>query len=301
MNVLKVFGAVILGLLLFLSLVCFGAAFTINQTVLDPEFAVSQVDRLDIAPRAEEILEEEVPPEVEEFLGGLTSEVVSETINDLEPWLREEVTDNIYLFYDYLEDRSQYLSLVISLEPIKESLRENLREAVLESPPPELAGLPPAEIESRLDEYYQRISQDIPSTLELDEALLGEEAMEELEQAKQIVGYIHLTHNILIGLSLLLIALIILIYREVRGSTRHLGSTFLASGILILAGFFIAKSVADTELAQPDVPAYIQTWAPQLVDDALGPLQVYSIVLLVVGVALLVTSFVYKRRQKTEF
>ena len=153
MKFLKVFGTVILGLLLFLSLACFGVALTLNQTVLNPEFTVSQVNRLDIAPRAEEILSEEVPPEVEQFLGGLTSEVVNETINDLESWLREEIRDNIYSFYDYLEDRSQHLSLVISLEPIKESLRDNLREAVLESPPPELAGLPPAEIESHLDEY----------------------------------------------------------------------------------------------------------------------------------------------------
>jgi len=301
MKFLKGFGAVILGLLLFLSLACFGVALTLNQTVLNPEFTVSQVDRLDIAPRAEEILSEEVPPQVEQFLGEMTSEVVNDTIADLEPWIREEVRDKVYTFYDYLEDRSQHLILVISLEPVKESLRDNLREAVLESPPPELAGLPPAVIESYLDQYYQQISQDIPSALELDEALLGDEAMEELERAKQIVGYIHLTHNTLIGLSLLLILLIILIYREVRGSTRHLGSTFLACGILSYAGLFIAKSVADTQLAQSDIPVYIQTWAPQLVDDALAPLEVYSIVLLVVGVALLVVSFVYKRRQKTEF
>ena len=300
MKYLKVFGASILGLLLFLSLACFGAAFTINQTALDPEFAVSQVDRLDIAPRAEEILSEEVPPEVEQFLGGLTPEVVNETIADLEPWLRDQIRDNIYLFYDYLEDRSQQLSLVISLEPIKTSLRDNLREAVLESPPPDLEGLPPAEIESHLDEYYQHIAQDVPSTLELDETLMGDEAVEELERAKQIVSYIHLTHNTLIGLILLLVLLIVLLYREVRGSTRQLGSIFLGCGIFIYVGFFIAKSVADSQLAQPDVPAYIQTWAPQLVDDALGPLEVYSIVLLVIGVALLVTSFVYKRRQKTE-
>ena len=296
MKFLKGFGLAILSLLLFLSLSVFGLVLTLNQTFLNPDFVVSQVDRLDIPSLARDMLSEQIPPEAEEFM----VEVVNDTIADLEPWMKEQARDGIYSFYDYLEGRSQSLSLVISLEPVKESLRDNLREALLQSPPPELAGLPPAEIERYLDEYYQQISQGIPSTFEFTEASLDPWVMAQLEQGRQVIGYLHLGYNALIGLILVLILGIVLINREVKGSTRGLGSTFLSCGVLSYAGVLIAKNVAGTQLTQLDMPVYLQTWIPQFLADTLAPLEMYGIGLMVAGVALLVVSFVYKRRQ-TEF
>jgi hypothetical protein len=214
--------------------------------------------------------------------------------------MKEQARDGIYSFYDYLEGRSQSLSLVISLEPVKESLRDNLREVVLQSPPPELAGLPPAEIERYINESYQQISQEIPSTFDLTEALVSPEVTAQLEQVKQIIGYFHLAYNALIGLILLLTLLIIVINRQVRGSTRGLGSTFLTCGALSYAGVLVAKNVAGTQLTQLDIPVYLQGWIPQFLSDLVAPLEMYGIGLLAAGVALLVVSFVYKPRQ-TEF
>ena len=90
---------------------------------------------------------------------------------------------------------------------------------------------------------------------------------------------------------------IVLIYREVRGSTRQLGPIFLACGILSLASFFITKYIADKLSTQSDVPVYLQTWLPQLLSDTLAPLEIYSMVLAAVGVVLLIVSFAYKPRQ----
>jgi hypothetical protein len=291
MKFLKGLALAILGFLLFLSLSVFGIVFMLNQTILNPDFAVSQVDRLDIPSLAKEMLSEQIPQE--EFV----VKAVNDTIADLEPWLKEQERDAIYSIYDYLEGRSQNLSLVISLEPVKQNLRENLRQAVLQSPPPELAGLPPAEIERYLDESYQQISQQIPSTFELSEASLEPGGMAQLEQVKQYIGYLHLAYNALIGLILLLILLIIVIHRQVRGSARGLGTTFLSCGILSYAGALVAKNVAGTQLPQLNIPVYLQGWVPQLIADTLAPLEMYGIALLAVGVVLLVVSFVYKPRQ----
>jgi len=292
MKFLKGFALFILGSLLFLSLSTFGIAFMLNQTILNPDFVVSQVNKLDIASIAGDMLSEQIP-QGQEFLAG----VVDDTIADLEPWLKEQTRNITYSAYDYLEGRSQNLSLVVSLEPMKESLRENLREAVLQSPPPELAGLPPAEIESHLDEYYQQISQGIPPTFEINEASLGAGGMAQLEQAKQIIGYFHLAYNALIGLVLLLILLIILVSHEVRGSTREIGVNFLICGAFSYAGVFAAKNLSGTLLTQANMPAYLQTWIPQLLSDTLAPLEMYSIGLLAAGVVLLIVSFVYKPSQ----
>jgi hypothetical protein len=296
MKFLKGLGLAILGFLLFLSLSIFGLVLTLNQTILNPDFVVSQVDRLNIPSLAKEMLSQqisqlEVPAPYEPYV----AEVMDDTIADLEPWIKEQARDGIYSFYDYLEGRSQSLSLTVSLEPVKESLRDNLREAVLQSPPPELAGLPPAEIERYFNEYYEQISQEIPSTFEFTEASLDPQVMAQLEQAKQVVGYLHLTYNALIGLILLLILGIVLINRKVKGSTRGLGTTFLTCGALSYAGVLVAKNVAGTQLTQLDIPVYLQAWTPQFLSDFLAPLEMYGIGLMAAGVALLVVSFVYKR------
>jgi len=300
MKFLKGLGLAILSFLLFLSLSVFGLVLMINQTILNPDFVVSQVNRLDIASIAGDMLREQMP-QGREFLDDVVLvNVVDDTIADLEPWMKQQARDGIYSFYDYLEGRSQSLSLVISLEPVKESLRDNLREAVLQSPPPELAGLPPDEIERYLNEYYEPISQEIPSTFDLTEALVTPEVMAQLEQAKQYISYFHLAYNALIGLILLLILGIILINRQVRGSTRGLGTTFLTCGALSYAGVLVAKNIAGTQLTQLDIPVYLQGWIPQFLANTLAPLEMYGIGLMAAGVALLVVSFVYKPRQ-TEF
>jgi len=292
MKFLKGFALFILGSLLFLSLFTFGIAFMLNQTVLNPDFIVYQVDRLDITSLAEDMLSQQVLPEGEELM----EEVVSDTITDLEPWMKEQAADAAYAVYDYLEGRSQSLSLVVSLEPVKASLRENLREAFLQSLPPELAGLPPDMIESYFDEYYQQIAQEIPPTFELNEASLGAEGTALLEQTRQIIDYFNLSYTALIGVILLLILLIILVNREVRGSTRGLGINFLTCGILSFLGVFAAEKLIGPILLQANMPPYLETWVPQLLSDTLAPLVMYSIVLASVGVILLIVSFAYKPR-----
>ncbi|MCK4369310.1 MAG: hypothetical protein KAV68_06625 [Dehalococcoidales bacterium] len=294
MKFLKGLALAILGFLLSLSLIVFGFTLTINQTILNPDFVASQVDSLDIPSLAEEVLREQIP-QGQEYMSEVVAEAATDTIAEQELWIKQQARDGIYAFYDYLEGRSQSLSVTISIESIKESLRDNLWEAVLASPPPELEGLPPAEVEQAFNQFWSEFSEEIPSTLELDESLLDAEVMEQLEQAREIVGYIHLTYKALIALSLLLILLIVLLYRKVRGSTRQIGITFLTCGIISYVGALITKSIAGTQLTQLDMPVYLQTWIPQLIKDALAPLEIYGIGLMAAGVVLLVVSFVYKR------
>jgi hypothetical protein len=56
MNLLKGLALGLLSFLLFLSLYVFGLALTLNYTLLNPDFAISEVDRLDIPLLAEEFL-----------------------------------------------------------------------------------------------------------------------------------------------------------------------------------------------------------------------------------------------------
>jgi hypothetical protein len=300
MNFLKAFGLAILGVLLFLSIAFFGLVFTIDQTFLNPDFTVSQVEKLDTASLAKDIIHGQVMSQavipinlpIEEFF----DKAVDKTIADLEPWLQQQTGEVIYSFYDYLEGRSQYFSVVIPLETVKESLTNNLSEALITSPPPGLTDMPPATIERYLEPFYARI----PSSFEIGQDWLGPQNMAYIEQLKQIISHFHTVYYALLGFILLLILGIILLKHEVRGSTRSLGATFLSCGIVSYGSIWLANRVIEVQSLNPLVPVYLQGWLPQFMADVLSPLELYSLALAGIGVVLLVVSFVYRRQAEPE-
>lgn len=292
MKVLKVLALILLSFLLFLSLSIFGLALTLNLTILNPDFTVSELDRLDIPSLTKDLLSQQIPQDV-----PYIAEVVDNTIADLEPWIREQTHDTIYAGYDYLLGKSQSLNLVISLEPLRDSVKSNLRKAVLRSPPPELAGAPPAAIELYISEASQYVDEMIPPRFEFNESSLSPEALSQLTQVKQAVGYIQLAYKVLIAVILLLILGIVLINREVRGTTRELGIIFATYGVFEYLAIFILKNLAGTQLPQLGIPPPLQAWLPQLFNHLLVPLEIFSLSLLVAGIALIIVSFVYKPRQ----
>ena len=295
MKFLKVLAISLLSLLLFLSLSIFGLVLTLNHTILNPDFIVSEVDELDISSLVKEVLTGEIPQE-EPYL----AEVLDNTIADLEPWIKGQVNAGIYTSYDYLLGKSESLSLIISLEPVKDSLKDNLREAILKSPPPELEGATPTVVELYINEAYQNIDELLPPRFEFNVSSLDPEVLAQLDQVRQVIDYLQLSYKLLIGFILLLILCIVLINREVRGAARKLGIIFTTYGALEYLGIFIIKNLAGTQLPQLAVPPPLQAWLPQLLDGLLTPLEIFSICLLVAGVALIIVSFVYKPRQPSE-
>lgn len=301
MKAFKIIVLAILGMFLCLSLLIFGLALTVNQSVLNPDFIADRVDEVDIVELTDEIILEEIPPEAADFMGEILHPVLHYTIGEIEPWLKEQARNVIHVFYDYIEGRNDTLSLIISVEAQLEKFRDNLLDAILTSPPAELLGLPAEEIEDQFNIYFDQIEEEIPSAIELDEMLLETEVMQQIEQAKQYVGYFNTAFIGLIAFSLLMILIIILVYREVKGSCRQIGFTFLGVGVVSLVGAFVARSIANSQLATIDMPATLQTWAPNVVTDVLTPLGIYAIGLIVVGIALTVVSFVYKRGEDSDY
>jgi len=278
---------------------------TLRETILDPDFAISIVEEADLTLLTKELVatmlsEEELPQgfSIEPYLDDVASA--------LEPWLKEQADDIIPSLYDYILGQSQSVDLVISLDFPEDSFREALEEAFLESPPPEMAGLSQAELRQEFEEYYSQFEAEIPSGIEIDLSELEAsdqiakslvEAEDALTEARRYIGYFKLTYGLLIGFILLLIAGIILVYREVKGASRNLGSTFLTYGIFNLIAVFVARALARPPIARLDIPLSLQTWLTQLINSSLTPLLILAIVLLVTGAALLTVSFIYRRRQ----
>ncbi|GAJ16600.1 unnamed protein product, partial [marine sediment metagenome] len=61
----------------YLSLAVFGLALTINQTVLNPDFVASGVNKLDMSSLAEEFLSEQIPLDGEqELVAGILDDTI---------------------------------------------------------------------------------------------------------------------------------------------------------------------------------------------------------------------------------
>ena len=280
-----------LGFLLFLSLSVLGLAFAMNRTVLNPDFVISHIDRLDVPSLAEGMLIEQIPEEV-----GFMAEYLDDAVTDLEPWINEQVRTAVYASYDYLLGRTQSLSLVINMEPMKQSLRDSLWQALVVSPPPELQGVPPALVEQYFNEFYYEFSEQIPPTIEINETVIGPEVMGYLEQARHYIGYLHIAYRAAIGATIAIIVGIVFLYRQVKGATRSIGIPCLTCGISTYIGTVIIKHFVGPQIVPVGLPAQLQAWLPQFLNDALAPLQMFGIGLMVAGTTLLIVSVVYKRR-----
>ncbi len=295
MKFLKVLALILLGFLLFLSLSIFGVALMLNLTIFNSNFIVSELDELNISSLAKDLFHQQLI-----LSESYMTEAVDNTITELEPWIKEQIHTSIYSGYGYLLGKRQSLNLEIPLAPLKDSLKNNLREAILQSPPPELTGAPSTAIELYINEAQQAVDEMIPPRFELNESSLSPEVLSQLTEIKQTIGYVQLTYKILIALILLLILGIVLLKREVRSTTRELGIIFTTYGAFEYLGIIIIKRLAGAQLPQLGIPLPLQDWLPQFLRGVLLPLEIFSLSLLIAGVALIVVSFVYKPRQPSE-
>ena len=400
MRGLKIAGLIILSFILFISLIAFGLAFSLNRTALNPDFVTAEGGKLEIAPLAGEAMSQALQVELsEEALGSLTETITTlepllkdeldtivysvyeylhgerenpeltnllrltllssnfivavidtmdgpqlasiflqdfeeeiaqefqlpeeafphlaagleELLTDLEPWIKEQVEYAAGPTADYLAGEVESFSVTISLEPLIDGLREMLLGIFLDFPPDELEGLPPEELEQAFDAFWAEFTEEmLPTPFQIDETVIGKDAPLQiasftsdaeavLSQAREYVGYVRLAYILSIVVSALLIAGIVLIYRNVKGSTRTLGIVFLASGLVVLTVALIGKNIGGEQILQAmlSAPSQLQVWASQAMVDLLAPLQWLGVGFIAGGVGLLVVSFVYKPSQTT--
>ena len=108
MKFLKGLAIGLLSFLLFWSLSTFGIAFLINQTILNPNFITSQLDKLDVASIVEESISEQ---EDEDAFSEELGTAMVDTIAELEPVIKEGISDTIEPIYDYLKGKSESIDL----------------------------------------------------------------------------------------------------------------------------------------------------------------------------------------------
>ena len=282
----------ILGFLLTVTLIILGGIITLENTMLNPAFIISEMEKLDaysiIADEISLQLKDQLPTEV-----PYVEEIIDETITELEPWLREQVNLVIYDGFSYLKGE-QELHIIIPLEEVRERIKENVNDIVLESLPPELEGIPQEMVQFFLSQVFIEIDNQIPKQIEINETLLGTEITAQLHQAQQVVGYIEIGDIILISLVILLILFIALLRRwRLKSIALYSGVPFIVAGTSTLIATLFARSLI-LRVLPAELPREITSFLPVLVGDIISPLRTYSLVILAIGIVLLVLSVILK-------
>jgi branched-subunit amino acid transport protein len=218
--------------------------------------------------------------------------------------MKQQTNTVIYAGYDYLLGRSESLSITLDLAPAKDTLRENVWEALMVSLPPEAAELSQAELEQLFDEFYAELAEQIPATFTINETMINEigpeiMGMKTLDFGRWIIGWGQLAYRISIGVMIGSIVGLAFLHRRVRGATRSIGIPLLISGISAFVWAIVARRFATAMIAGVELPAQLQTWLPQFMNDLFAPMRTLGIGFMAVGIALLIVSVVYKRGQSS--
>ncbi len=178
---------------------------------------------------------------------------------------------------------------------IEQYLREFGGQKPTEYLPPEVTKLLEDQLKIYFDHYYQELADQIPDKYTIDESSIPSDAMDQLLLARKYIGYFQTGYYMLIAFMVLLAGLIFLINRNVRDTTRTLGIDLLVFGALDMVGVLLIKNINPISFI-PDIPTSLESWLTGLYKDILSFVQIFSIAVLVIGIALLIVSFIVKPR-----
>jgi len=292
MNAVRGFFSGVFCFLLFDVLALLGVVITLNMTVLNPDFVTSELDKLDVYSVVIEQAKAQLPGQ--EFIDA---ETVDEIVTELTPWFEEQADAVIHSLYAYFKGE-QELNVVVSLEQVRDTVKEKARETILGSLPPELQGVPQSQIDAYMAQIYGGIDDVIPSSFVLNESVVGSQVMAQLQQIKQIVDYIDTVYKALIIVAVVLVLLIALVHWwQPKPITRSIGITFILVGVACVVGSLLDVWIVQalSRLAgESSMLLGLEVKLPQLAADFTAPVRMYGIGFLVSGVVMVVISFLFR-------
>jgi hypothetical protein len=295
MIVLKGIALGLFGFFLCLVLPFLGIAIAVNCTLLNPQFMVSEIEKLDINSVAHQAIADQLPSDYRSYLP-----VIDATLVEIKPWVNQQIHEIIYRSNDYILGKTSEFKITVSTASVTPILVNNLTQSFLQAPPSEYLQLTSAQKSQYLAEFQQQLRDAIPSTLEINQDMLGAEGAQMLQQARELAGYVRSSLYVLAITAAMLILLMILIIRNKKVASRSLGIIFLIEGAFGAISFFTAKHFVPPVLPLTNLPGSVQSWSIQFVNDLILPVGVFCLSLLAVGIALVIVSFFIGAKQTGE-
>ncbi len=260
------------------------------------DYLLGKSDTLEISINLEELkegLKESLWEAMNEQIATWLPDIIS---NELRPFLAENLEEYTrQIPSEYLPAGVDELPNELLLAFLDQYLQELDEQITNEGLMPRVTGLLEAILRPYYDQYYDEFVAEMPSEIIYNEDNISPEIMDQLITAREYISYFQTGYYWFIVFMVLLAAGIFLINWNIKVAARSLGIGLLIYGVLELAGVIFAKNINMMQLI-PDIPLSFETWLTGLYNDILAPLQLFSIVVLVIGIALIVASFFFKRR-----
>jgi hypothetical protein len=305
---------------------------TLRETVLSRDFMTATINALDVGSVANDMLSSQLNTQLPQEI-ALSSADVSQIATALGPTVKQALINSADAMGDYLIGINPDFTVTVSLEPALPTVKSVVKQAFLRQLPSDLATATPAQIDQAFETYWNTAANDIPSYFVVDSSALGTgtpealnnmvtsmqssltDARNNIDQANtdwtqnlnQIRPVVNIAQLVFWGLVLLILILIggvVLIQRSVRGASRDLGITFTCYGAIFFAGTLVVRTIIGRpdfiqNLAGGNMPQTALDIVTPIVMKVTQPLFIFTLACLIIGVALLVLSFVYPKRRRT--
>jgi hypothetical protein len=300
----------------------------LRQTIFSDSSLTVIINNMDFDALTKEILNEEIGSQLPEGI-ILTGQQTDRMEKALQPTIQTALTTAIPAIADYLTGVKSDFTINVDLGPAMPTLKTIVKEAFTAQLPANLAGATQSQIDTAYDKYYADYSGRVPATYNVDannlepgfsnkisDALANAQTSitnvksdisqanldyaDGLQTAKTAVGYFRTGFICLIILILLVMAGIILIYRNVKNACLDLGIIFLLWGIIEVVGALLLKNFGLNQISESGVSTAVSNTYKILLNEAVSPLQMIGIAGMILGALLIIAAFVYPRlKQRT--
>ncbi len=290
MKFLKPFSLVLITILFIPTLIFLIFTASIKTTLLNHKFVEKELEKLNVY----SILKNSIVGEN----GDATSEdkIIEEIVRASisEEWLKSQTDLVLSNFYDYINGKIEDPDLKISFSEIKPEIKNNLLNEMDNLVPPEIKDNP-QEVEAFKSNFETQIIKDIDTKLpdEIDLIVDDQNNIQALNTLKNYVHTFNLSFYGLIVFKAFLLIMMVLILRKIKAIFRLLGGNYLVTGIILFLANTFTKFSFVSGIQKAELPSTIEKEVVlELFSDILAPVNIYNIIIVVIGILLLALSFI---------
>jgi hypothetical protein len=264
---------IILGILLFISLVLLGPIIALQQTFFNPDCVASYVYDLDVISFTNSWLKENVAPK-----NPVLAKTAELAVINFEPQIKDLMRSGVRNMYAYILERlktGRLLDTLAAQKPVVDNLAAHI-QALMDLPV--------------LSPVFQALGINAESiTKNVDTGQING-IFDMLGQLAALQSLVVILMSSLVPLLLLVAALlvaVIFLARKPEFISGELGLTFSISGVLQFIIILPTGSLGKSLIAQFNPPPLIRDWLMRLVQDFNGIVMLYGGILLLAGIVLI--------------
>lgn len=277
---------IVLGILLFISLVLFGPVMALQQTVFNPDRVASYVNDLDVPALANGWLKENVAPK-----NPVLAKSAELAIINFEPQIKDVMRTCVRNLYTYILDslkKGKLLDTVAAQKPLVDNLAAHI-QAFMDLP-----------IVSPLFQMLDVNAESITKNIDTGQINGFFDMLAQLAALKSFVVILMAIFVPLLLLMIVLLIAIVLIARKPRFMSGELGLISAISGALQFIIVLPAGSMGKSLISQFNMPPLIRDWLLRLVQDFNCAVMIYGGALLLAGIALIGIYYALKQPRQAK-